>query len=227
MKVKYNVLIEDARGKFGSSFVATNTGRGTGVLRTYVSPIQPNSVSQLEQRTRFTTVINGWKQLGSSDRNGWEQYANYRASENVFKQSINKTPSQWFTQINIGRLICEEDITFTAPPLAFINPVNTEGMLTGVTYDDDQFKFTGLVKPANAYVVVWATPQYRSANKAPQRKQIIAKGDKAFTNNDLNDGFEAVYGTISEDLSCKFEIETYEETYFTSQGVHTLYAIGD
>lgn len=222
MKVKLNILFEDARGKFGNAFVASNTGRGTNVLRTYVNPIQPNSTAQIEQRTIFTNCVNGWKNLTAEERNGWELYANYRSSENVFNQPINRTPSQWFIQINTGRQIIGEAVTSTAPPLAYIDPIDTSGVLGSVSWVGDTPTFTGLEVPSGAYIVLWATPQYRGANKSPKRSQIIAKSGDSFDNDAIKEAYDSVFELVGNELSIKWEIETYETQYGTSQGKRAL-----
>ena len=65
----------ELRGKVGNNVFSRN--RYGAIVRAYTVPSQPNSVAQIEQRTRLGNVSAGFKNLTSNQLRTWEQYAQH------------------------------------------------------------------------------------------------------------------------------------------------------
>lgn len=69
MKAKFGSIVVDGRGKLGGHVYSKN--RGGSYVRTKVTPVNPQSVAQMEVRAFFTQLSQGWRELTANQRAAW------------------------------------------------------------------------------------------------------------------------------------------------------------
>lgn len=92
------MMMTDARGKLGGQVFSKN--RSGAVVRTKVTPVNPQSVSQSEVRNRFGSLSSNWRGLTEPDRQAWNSAAAEFAKTNVFGDQYFPTGKNLYVGIN-------------------------------------------------------------------------------------------------------------------------------
>lgn len=72
-KVVAPLMSQEVRGKMGG--LIFNTYRGIATVKSFRSPTQPNTVSQVNARARLSDASRAWASLTAEQRAAWEVYA--------------------------------------------------------------------------------------------------------------------------------------------------------
>lgn len=72
-RVTYGNIVAEARGKIGGVVFSRNTGGA--YVRAKVSPVQPRTDAQLNQRSRLTEVSKTWGTLTQAQREAWKSFS--------------------------------------------------------------------------------------------------------------------------------------------------------
>lgn len=73
MKVKFGNGVADGRGSIGGTTFSRN--RYGSYARTRVTPVNPNTPSQIRSRANFQANATAWRSLTDSQRTSWSNYA--------------------------------------------------------------------------------------------------------------------------------------------------------
>jgi hypothetical protein len=73
MRVTHGILFADTRGKAGG--VVASKWRGIPTVRSLVTPANPNTAAQQEQRTALAICVASWKSLLAAIQDAWNTYA--------------------------------------------------------------------------------------------------------------------------------------------------------
>lgn len=139
--VKLGGLAQDVRGSLNGSTFSRN--RGGAYVRTKVSPVNPLTPVQTQQRAIFSVVTKGWQGLTATEQAAWIGWALYNTVTNVFGDAIKLSGIAAYTKIN-GTLGTFGLPYLTSPP----PPPGTPGPLaTSVTG----------VASTNTITVTWAS----------------------------------------------------------------------
>lgn len=164
-KIKFGMMVTDARGKLGGHVFSKN--RAGAYTRTKVTPVNPQSSAQVAVRNQFTNFTQNFRSLTASQILAWNSAVVNFVGTDIFGDS--KTPSgiNLYNKLNLN-LANAGQSAITSPPL----PVGADAVeITGVTADVSSTLFTiasaaaavpaghtliieatGLVSPGKSYV---------------------------------------------------------------------------
>lgn len=113
-KIKFGMMMTDARGKLGGQVFSKN--RGGAYVRTKVTPSNPQTAFQVAQRALLSTFSQAWRALTEAQREAWNGAVSNYATTNVFGDLVNPTGAQLHTKININASLAG-GVAITTPPL--------------------------------------------------------------------------------------------------------------
>lgn len=139
-RIKFGMMMTDARGKLGGQvFSKTRSG---AVVRTKVTPTNPQTTAQALARAIFGTISQEWRALTETERESWRSTAKDFAKTNVFGDQYFSSGKNYFQEINgnlenagLGRI--SEPQPFTPPPIVIATSMlvdNTTGEID-IEYD--------------------------------------------------------------------------------------------
>lgn len=155
-KIKFGMMMTDARGKLGGHVFSKN--RGGAYVRTKVTPSNPQSEAQVEQRSLLASASQAWRGLTEAAREAWNGAVSNYASTNVFGDIINPTGAQLHTKLNINVALAG-GVAITTPPLP-IGITSPAGLSISADASTPELllNWTSGAVPANQVMVVEATP---------------------------------------------------------------------
>lgn len=182
-RIKFGMMMTDARGKLGGQvFSKTRSG---SVIRTKVTPVNPQTQFQSLARAIFSQISQRWRVLTAVQRNAWSSAAEEAAKTNVFGDQYFSSGKNFFQEINGNILNAGYGGAnmFDTPPLPLPAPVRT---LTGASFvladEEITLTLTGDIPPAGSWTIIEVTP-YASAGKrnfsGSYRKLLVLVGDAA------------------------------------------------
>jgi len=102
-KIKLGALAQDARGSLAGTTFSRN--RFGSYVRQKVSPIQPRTERQLEQRATFTEASQLWRTLTDAQRALWASWAGNHPIVNVFGDAQSMTALNAFIRVSTVRAL--------------------------------------------------------------------------------------------------------------------------
>lgn len=110
MKVQYGAIIVDGRGKLGGHVGQRNTYGN--FLRTKVTPVNKQSYSQQNHRSRVAELTRNWSVLTNSERNAWYDFAINNPVTDVFGNTMTLSGFNMYVKVNLNLInIGEERVT--------------------------------------------------------------------------------------------------------------------
>lgn len=89
-------LVGEARGKLGNQIYSRN--RGGAYVKAYASPVQPDTIPQLDRRADLQSAVSNWQGLSESVRNDWLLYAEELNRKNNYFGSRKRTAYNIFIE---------------------------------------------------------------------------------------------------------------------------------
>lgn len=114
MKTKFGAIIVDGRGKIGGHVASKN--RAGSYLRTKVTPVNPQTSSQLAVRNRFTGLSQAWRGLSQVQRDAWNAAVGDYQTTDIFGDLKNPTGFNLYQRLN-NNLLNIGEAAITSPPL--------------------------------------------------------------------------------------------------------------
>ncbi len=119
MKLKFGAIVTEGRGKIGGHVASKN--RSGAYLRTKVTPVNPQSASQLGVRSRFSDLSSAWRGLTADQRAAWNAAVSDYAKTDIFGDIKNPTGAQLYQRlnnnlVNIGQATISVPLAPTAIP---------------------------------------------------------------------------------------------------------------
>lgn len=99
-RILFGNMVADARGKLGGIVYSRNTGGA--YARQKVSPVQPRTPSQLNQRSRMAETSKLWDTLSQNQREAWKSFSLGFKKRDVFGLSKQRTGQQMFMFSNLA-----------------------------------------------------------------------------------------------------------------------------
>jgi hypothetical protein len=156
-KIKFGAMMVDARGKLGGHVFSKN--RGGAYIRTKVTPSNPQSEAQVEQRALLSTYSQGWRNLTEDQRLAFSGVVAQYARTNIFGDTVNPSGSNLYTRLNINIGIAG-GTPITVPPLPLGVATPSDFTITADVSDAEVIiNFLPAAVPAGQVLVVEATPQ--------------------------------------------------------------------
>lgn len=206
----------DARGKLGGQvFSKTRSG---SVIRTKVTPVNPQTSAQSIARALFGQISQRWRVLTDTQRNAWASAAEEMAKTNVFGDQYFSSGKNYFQELN-GNILNASDGTatiFDTPPLHIPAPVRT---LTHATVDLSQAEITLFMSAstgtASDYLIIEATP-YASPGRrnfsGSFRKLLVLAANEVYDPEFLFSTYTSRFGTPPVKAAIGLRIKTVSQS---------------
>jgi len=214
-KIKFGLVVTEARGKLGGHVFTK--GRAGGVLRTKVTPVNPQSTAQLGVRNRFSTYSQGWKSLTAAQRAAWNAAVSGFQGTNIFGDIVSPSGFNLYQKLNNNLTTCSQSAITTPPTPAAVGEVVTSSLTASEGTEALSLVLAAAV-PVNTSVKVFATPQMsagRSYVKSDYRL-ISVLAAEATTPVNLLAAYNTKFGTIDQ-VGAKIFVKTVAVNNTTGQ----------
>lgn len=101
-KIKFGMMMTDARGKLGGQVFSKN--RGGAYIRTKVTPSNPQSQAQAQVRSNLGTLSASWNALTAQQIAGWNGAVNDWQSTDIFGDIKKPTGKNLFVKLGLNCL---------------------------------------------------------------------------------------------------------------------------
>lgn len=158
-KVKYSALVSEMRNKLNGSVMSKN--RYGNYIRNKVTPVNPQTSYQLEQRANLSSLSASWRGLTQSQRDSWANSAKDRPRTDIFGDSKILTGQALYVSANLN-LLASATATIDEPgvlvdvPLIAISDLLVE--ITAGEYSAADLTVSPASIPAGFKLIVYATP---------------------------------------------------------------------
>lgn len=126
-------------------------------MRTRASPVQPNTVAQLNQRARFTTNAAAWRALTDAQRYGWASLGAMISRTDSLGSSYTLNGFMAYCSVNNNKLDAGDAAVAAAPVI--VTPgdlISATVTLSGVAFS---IAYTATPLPAATRLFVWVSGQ--------------------------------------------------------------------
>lgn len=191
-KIKFGMMMTDARGKLGGQVFSKN--KAGAYLRTKVTPTNPQTTFQTTARLLFAAISAGWSGLTESARLGWNEAVPSWASTDIFGDLKNPTGKELYQRLN-NQAQSAGLAAVTAIPAKLPFP---DDVVTAAVFDISavSITLTGASIAAATQVVIFATPPLTAGTSFVKNRlrQIYAVAGNAFVAADAWTAYVAKYG---------------------------------
>lgn len=170
-KIKFGLIVTDGRGKLGGHVLAKN--RSGNYIRTKVTPVNPQTTFQQNQRASLGTLSSGWSGLTPAQRAAWDAAVPSFQKTDVFGDLRTPTGKNLYTGLNRNRLNAGQSVLVSPPsPATIPNVVITSATATvGTT----AFPIVNTGTTTGATIQAWATPAMSQGTTfTKQRRRFLA-----------------------------------------------------
>lgn len=160
-KIKYSALVSDMRNKLNGSVMSKN--RYGSYVRNKVTPVNPQTSFQLNQRATLSNLSSAWRGLTQAQRDAWTEAAKNRPFTDIFGDTKILSGQAFFVSSNLNLVAnglaqintpgVSVDVPLIAVDALIVNYDSIEGF--GVTMNISE-----AVVPVGFSLVVYATPGY-------------------------------------------------------------------
>ena len=191
-KIKFGMMMTDARGKLGGQVFSKN--KGGSYVRTKVTPSNPQTVAQSIARALFSTISQGWSALTESQRLAWNAAVDSWKQTDVFGDLLAPTGKQLYQRLNNQAQSAGLAEVLNVP--AKIRLPDDIVTASVIAIGAGTITNTGQHATANAQVMLFATPPLTAGTKfVKNRLRNIYNADgAAYSAADAYTAYVAKFG---------------------------------
>jgi hypothetical protein len=195
MKIKWGALVVDGRNKIGGHVASKN--RAGSYLRTKVTPVNPETIYQLNVRDRFGGLSTAWRGLDAAERLAWNTVVDHFARTDIFGDLRNPSGFNLHQMLNNNLLNVGESAITTPPLPAAVAAFKTMSFTIENTVESLMIAFTENVATDHAAIVL-ATPAISPGISfvKPEYRQIAVLPAETATGYDALAEYVARFGAI-------------------------------
>jgi hypothetical protein len=195
-KIKFGMMMTDARGKLGGQVFSKN--RSGAYVRTKVTPSNPRSMAQMESRSILGALSIGWNALSLAAISAWNAATPDWQKTDIFGDLKKPTGKNLYTALN-KNLLQSGQAAVTTPPAKMLIPEITA---TEVVIDESStaITFTGLTTvPADTVLQVSATPKLQNGQNYVTNKMRVIDyiPTGAITGTAVWNAYSAKFGSLA------------------------------
>lgn len=194
MKMKFGALVVAGRGKIGGHVASAN--RGGAYLRTKVTPVNPQTSSQLLVRSRLTEFSQSWSSLTEEQRLAWNAAVSSFARTDIFGDLRNPSGFNLYQRLN-NNLAIVGVVPIDTPPLpSSVANIMANAVSIPVGLATLEVTISETV-PVNNALQIWATPPM-SAGRSFVKSQyrLVTVADAATVSPiDISGEYGGLFGT--------------------------------
>ena len=120
-------MVADARGKLGGIVYSRNTGGA--YARQKVSPVQPRTSAQLNQRSRLAEVSKSWDSITQSQREAWKSFSVSWKRRDVFGLAKQRTAQQMYMFCNLALASMGQSLIADPPTDLIVEALSSCGLV--------------------------------------------------------------------------------------------------
>ena len=191
-KIKFGMMMTDARGKLGGQVFSKN--KGGAYVRTKVTPANPQTASQTTARSLFGAISQAWSALTAAQITAWNQAVESWKTTDIFGDLLAPTGKELHQRLN-NQLQTVGGSAITSPPAKVALP---DSPLTAVVIAVGAATLTptGNYTTTGTYVQLFATaPLTAGTSFVKNRLRVIYQVDAAsFVAADAYTAYVAKFG---------------------------------
>lgn len=168
-KIKFGMMMTDARGKLGGQVFSKN--RSGSFVRTKVTPSNPRTASQMASRSLLGGISAMWNTLTDIQRASWNGAVEAWQKTNVFGDTIKPSGKNLFTALNKNLSQSGQLGIQVAPQKVDIPPISTSAVT--VTASTGAINLGIASVPADVVLQVSATPALNAGVSFVKGKQRV------------------------------------------------------
>lgn len=192
-KIKFGMMMTDARGKLGGQVFSKN--KAGAYVRTKVTPTNPQTAAQAAARALFGSISAGWSALSDSVRAAWNEAVNEWATTDIFGDLKNPTGKELYQRLNNQAQSAGLAAVTTVPSKAEMpdDIVSAAVIAIGTT----SITLTGANADASTQVVLEGTAQLTAGTKYVKNRlrQLYAVAGNSYVAADAYAAYIAKFGT--------------------------------
>lgn len=176
-KIKMGMIVTDIRNKLGGHVFSKN--RAGGIVRTKVTPTNPQTGSQAGVRNLFSNLSQAWRSLTQAQRDAWNAAVGDYQRTDIFGDLRSPSGINLFQRLN-NVLMSVGEAMLTVPPLpSAVENVYATGVTAAVAIPAMSISLNEAV-PANTALKVFATaPLSAGRNYVKSQFRLITTLDAA------------------------------------------------
>lgn len=212
MKIKYSALVSDMRGKLNGSVASKN--RYGSYLRNKITPVNPQTASQVAQRTVLAKFAAKWRTLTNPQRLAWNSAVNSWTRTNIFGDVVTPSGNILYNRLNMSlTTIGQPEITIPPMPQG-ADPLDSISVTADETTQEIEVTVAPQTIPAGHTLVIEATEQtspgvYNANNKF----RIVAINPVLVAGVvDIHTDYTAKFGSITAGLKIFVRAVVYNNT---------------
>lgn len=205
-KIKFGMMMTDARGKLGGQVFSKN--RAGAYVRTKVSPVNGRTVAQMFNRNILGSLSAGWNGLAQSAINAWNEAVSDWQKTDVFGDLKKPTGKNLYTSLN-KNLLQSSQVIVALPPAKMEIPVITASAVV-VNETTSSITFTSLATvPADVVLQVRATEGLpKGVTYIKNRLRVIDNvASGSITGTDIFTAYEDKFGPVTVGQKIGFELK--------------------
>jgi hypothetical protein len=192
-KIKFGMMMTDARGKLGGQVFSKN--RGGAYIRTKVTPSNPRSIDQQANRALLGSLSQQWSGLTEADRASWNGAVSNWAKTNIFGDSHNPTGKNLFVQLNKNLSAAGYATISVAPEKVEMAILGLSGVSFLLGAEELRFYANGDL--TGFTVVLSATPSLTqgTSNAKNKFRTFYSSPQATYSDTDAFEAYAAKFGT--------------------------------
>ena len=155
-KIKFGMMMTDARNKLGGQVFSKN--RGGAYIRTKVTPVNPSSVAQALVRGIFTFFSQAWRSLTAAERTAWNAATSNFTTTDIFADVRTPSGLNLYKKLNQNLILVGAGAITTPPLPQTIENVPLDSITADFSAQSLSLAAAGGPVPANHTLVIEATP---------------------------------------------------------------------
>lgn len=158
-KIKYSALVSDMRNKLNGSVMSKN--RYGSYIRNKVTPVNPQTSFQTNQRANLSALSAAWRSLTDSQRAGWFAVAAGAPRTDIFGDPKILAGNALFVSLNLNLLAAGQAQIDDAPifdTVPVISGADLTVELTAGALTTAEITITPATIPVGFSLIVYATP---------------------------------------------------------------------
>lgn len=194
--VKFGAGVSEMRGKEGGVIYSRNAYGS--YIKTKVSPINPQTARQLEERTLMGNQAQNWAGLSASEKAGWVNLGSQVTRINRFGDTTNYSGFSLFMKCNRNIVLAGGSAVDEAPTVPTIPVLNAVSVTAGLGIDEINLTFTPTPVPAGYAMLVYMTNNILTGRSFVKNYyRFICKVAAAQTSpQELKDEWAAVFSNV-------------------------------
>jgi hypothetical protein len=155
MKLKFGMIVTEGRNKIGGHVLSKN--RSGAYARTKVTPVNPQTSSQVNVRASIASLASGWRGLTAAQRSSWNAAVKDYVKTDIFGDKV--TPSGFNLYMALNQNLYNIGVAAIATPPVPTAVTSFTSLTVAMAKGADTAVATAAATiPATETVIMFATP---------------------------------------------------------------------